>query len=391
MSGGTTERTAPAGPPRDAPPALTVRTSLHRGAQPPPGFLPEPFVWEDIFHTQPPPKLAPGERCLALPGREETDADIVVVEAVLVKVVCETDVPVVDVEHALYVDTRTLAGAIAVEERTVGVAVEKARVAGEEMFDSHERALGPSGRLVVKAERTVWNGLLRFLRSITTGIVTFPDRFRRKWNNAASFLGEKENRKQFWRGLVNPHALNREQKGITLFVAITSIFALMLLTHVVVTLVAPGVARSWRAGFLLYGFGLFSSVGIPIPIEPALLAASRVIGNVPTIATTVFAKVTAAWLVFFLGDEVNGAMERRAAKSPGFRRFLRGSEAFAQRFGVVAVALFLSIPGLPDAIALYVFGSLGMRLHWFLLGVAIGATALYTGVLYGLLHLLGLA
>lgn len=381
---GTAER-----PARTGAAPLRTWTSLRVGPPPPPGFLPEPFEWEDVLEKEPPPKLARGERRLALPGREDVDSDVVVNEVVLVKVIVETGAPEIDVEHALYVDRRTLSAAIAVEERTVGAAVDRALERGEEVFERQERALG-DGHIVVKAQRKALGGVLGAFRAVTSSVVAFPDTFRRRWSVAASFLGEKENRRAFWRGLVNPHDLNREQKGITLFVALTTIVVLMLLTHVVVTLAAPGVARGWRWGFLLYAFGLVSSVGIPMPVEPALLAASRAIGPPVTIAVLVSAKVTAAWLVFFLGDEVNGAMERRAAKSPRFQRFLHASERFASRFGVLAVALFLMVPGLPDAIALYVFGSLGMRLHWFLLGVAIGASALYTGVLYGMLHLFGL-
>ena len=385
----TAERRASTDPQRDGTPVV-VRTCLHSGPPPPPGFLPEPFAWEDVLRTDPPPKAAAGERSLVLLGGEETDAETAVAEAVVVRVLAVDGAAIIDVHAALYVEPRTLAAAIAVEERVVGVAIEKARADTDEALAAREEAVPGPLKYVVKAERKVWSGLFGGLRGITTGAVTFPDRFRRRWGAAASFLAERENRRRFWRGLVRPQELTREQKAITLFVALTSVVAFLLLTHVVVTLAVPDVARDWRAIFFLFSYAIVTAVGIPLPIEPALVPAALVIGPPAAIAVTVAAKVTGAWMVFFLGDEVNGTLERRAATDPRFARFLRASERFAHRFGLFAVAAFLTVPGLPDAIALYVFGSLGMSLGRFLLGVAIGGTILYTTVLYGILHLFGL-
>jgi uncharacterized membrane protein YdjX (TVP38/TMEM64 family) len=177
---------------------------------------------------------------------------------------------------------------------------------------------------------------------------------------------------------------------MTLFAGICIVLGVVLVAHLAVTLTVPHLAVPWRAAVLLYLYGFTTSLGVPIPIEPALLAGALTIGAIPTIVITVAAKVTAAWGVFFIGDEMGHRIREKAARKPWFARLLAASESFAQRFGLFAVALFLATPGLPDAIALYTFGSLHMRLWKYLLGVAIGGSVLYTALLFGLMHFLGL-
>lgn len=383
------ERRASTDAQRDLVPVVT-RVGVREGPPPAPGFVPTPFAWDDLLRTEPPPTLAPGDRALALLGEEVSDAEVAIVEVVVVKVLCE-GATVLDVHHVLHVSRRTLSAAIAVEERTVGAVLEKARADTHEALAAREEAVPGPLKYVVQAERHVWTGLYGGIRAFTSGLVAFPDRFRRRWAVASAFLGAKDNRRRFWRGLVRPQDLNGEQKAITLFVAFTAVVALLLAVHVAVTLAMPDVARDWRAVFFLFGYAIVTGVGIPFPIEPALVPAALVVGAPAAIVTAVAAKVTAAWMVFFLGDEVNDALDRRAAKDARFARLLAASETFARRFGVVAVALFLMVPGLPDAIALYVFGSLGMSLPRFLSGVAVGCAAFYTAVLYGAFALLGLA
>ncbi|HWH08450.1 MAG TPA: VTT domain-containing protein, partial [Candidatus Thermoplasmatota archaeon] len=105
---------------------------------------------------------------------------------------------------------------------------------------------------------------------------------------------------------------------------------------------------------------------------------------------TVVAKVCAGWMVFFVGDSVNHQMRKRAQTSERWARFLDWSERFASRFGVGALTVFIATPGLPDAVALYVFGALHMRLPRFLVGIALGSAILNGLILYGIGHLLGI-
>src|SRR5581483_4522096 len=107
-------------------------------------------------------------------------------------------------------------------------------------------------------------------------------------------------------------------------------------------------------------------------------------------SVAIAAKLLAGYMVFFLGDEVADKLEARAARSAWWDRLLRASESFARRFGALAMAVFIATPGLPDAVALYVFGSLHMPMRRYLLGIALGALVLDVVVVYGGLRLLHL-
>ena len=187
---------------------------------------------------------------------------------------------------------------------------------------------------------------------------------------------------------MDPRALTAQQKAITLFVGTIALVVGFLFLNVVVTLAAPSIARPWRFALLLFGYGYVSSLGVPLPWEPVVAASGVLLGIAPTIVIAVLAKLVAGYMVFYLGDEVNERLERRAAKSPYFARFVGWSERFARKYGVFAMALFIGTPGLPDAIALYVFGSLRMPLRKYLLGIALGAAALDLFVIFGVTRLL---
>src|SRR5687768_12182395 len=75
-------------PQRDRMP-VTVRTGIRSGPPPAPGYAPLAYAWDDVLREDPPPKLTPGERTLALLGREDADADVMLTEVVLVRALVE--------------------------------------------------------------------------------------------------------------------------------------------------------------------------------------------------------------------------------------------------------------------------------------------------------------
>lgn len=376
-----------------------VRISLHADASPPSGVVDPPFRWDDLLEGDRPGVEERGPPVYCLPGTELLVAGTRVENPLIVTAYREGGRLHIEVDDRICVTERALAGAIETERVGVGARIEVHRVRHEELaamgFAQSRRAWPARAEAaavlwLVAGFHKVLATLLGTLRSVTRGLATLPDRLGTRARRAAEFLSTPDGRRRFRRGLVDPHSLSGEQKAVTLFVGVSTVLSILFVLHFVVTLSIPQFAVPWRTAFLLFLYGYVSSLGVPLPVEPALLAAAFSIGRVPTIGITVVAKVLAAWMVFFLGDEVNERMRRRALDRPWFGRFLDASERFARRFGVVAVAAFLVVPGLPDAIALYIFGSLHMRLHHFLLGVAMGGLILYTTVLFGLFHFLGI-
>jgi membrane protein YqaA with SNARE-associated domain len=282
------------------------------------------------------------------------------------------------------VTTRALAPFIETERAMVGAKLEEAKASA---LERAQEADHPVAALPHHAKARAAGAL----RSFTRGFATVPDRLSNAARRAYVFLSTPDGRQRFRKGIVDPHDLTAEQKAVTLFVGTCAVLAALVVAHFIVTLAAPDMARPWRTQFFLFLYGFVTSVGVPLPIEPVLIPAALSIGPVLAIVTTLLAKIVAGWMVFFLGDEVNDKLREKAEKKPWVRKGLDWSERFAERFGIFAVALFIATPGLPDLVALYIFGSLRMRLWKFLLGVAIGGAVLYTAVTFGLLALLGLS
>jgi membrane protein YqaA with SNARE-associated domain len=358
---------------------LRVRVSLHAEIAPAAGFVDPPFRWEDVLDGGPPSAEERGPPIWCVPAGEMLSVGDRVENVVLV--CADPHTRAVELEDALYVTARALAPAIETEREVVGVKLEEARRAAE------MRAADADHPIAERVHR-MHAKLVGGARSFTRGLVSAPDRLANRIRRAAALLSTPEGRTRVRRGMVDPNDLTPEEKAVTLTVGIAAVFAALVVAHFAVTLAVPDLARPWRTMFFLFLYGFVTSLGLPLPIEPALLPAAMSIGPIVSIVTTVVAKVLAAWMVFFVGDEVNDRLRARAEESPRFARFMDASERFAQRFGLVAVAAFIATPGLPDAVALYVFGSLHMRLWRFLVGVAIGGLVLYTALTYGLLALL---
>lgn len=356
------------------------------------GRLRAAFAWRDVLRDEP-PHAREQDPCYCICGADLHLASMRIETALLVTVRPDG---VVEVEDRVCIQRRALARAIERERAAVGFRLERARKRHAERrrrIDARRRE-APTVAAHALALAALPHGAMARLfgvaRKVTRGTATLPDRIALGAQRTARFLATPAGRARFRAGLTYPHGLSSRQKAVTLFLGLCVVFLTLLAAHVLVTLIVPEVAVEWRAALLLYLWGFTTSLGVPLPIEPALLAGALVIGAALAIVVTLAAKLTAAWLVFFLGDEIGDRIRKHAARRPRFAMLLARAEAFAQRYGVAAVALFLAVPGLPDTIALYVFGSLHMPIHRFLLGVAIGGVVLYTAVTYGMLRLLGI-
>lgn len=288
----------------------------------------------------------------------------------------------VEIEDRLAVSGRILEGVLEAERAVVGQRLEEVKRNAEERAQEAEHP-------VVERVHRGYAAFLGGLRRITKGAAALPDKTVVQAQRTATFLSTPEGRQRFWRGLVQPHGLSGEQKAVSFFFILASVLLTIAVAHLAVTLVAPDLARPWRTLVLLFLYIFTTAFGLPFPIEPVIVAAALDVGAPAAIVASLVAKVVAAWMVFFVGEEISDRMHAKATQSPRLQRLLDLSERFAQRFGVAAVAVFIATPGLPDFVPLYLFSSLNMKLSRFLLGVTIGAAVLYTVFTTGALHLLG--
>lgn len=376
-----------------------LRVSLRTDRPPTEGLVPAPYAWEDLLEGEAPRQLPSAPPVCCLPGPEIVDGGLRLEPVLLVTATPEGPL----MEDRLCVTGRALANAIETERARMGALVDTAAERSRRMRDRgvrrgralrrHGGPLALVGLALAWAARLLHrlsDALLRGARGFTRGLIAFPDRVRAGTARATSFLATPAGRRRFAEGLKDPRNLSPQQKAVTLFTTLGAFVVGLVLLHALVTLALPQHAVAWRRMFLLFVYSFVTSLGPPLPLEPILLGASIYVGREVALATVVLAKVSAGYLVFFLGDEVHDKLRAEAAHRPWLAKVMDLSVRFAQRFGVVALATFIAVPGLPDVIALYVFGTLQMTLRQYLLGVAIGSFILNTIILYGVGSLLGL-
>lgn len=381
---------APGQPPSPREPR--VRVCVEAGRAPLGGVVPEAFSWRDVLREDPPwgPREPPGY-CVPAP---ETSVGAWRVENVVL--VRAEDDRVVEIEDRLVVGGRLLGRAIEAERAVVGAAVDRHHAQVERRarrtLRKAERAQEDGGAhgvlvgfplMLAHAVARGWAATLRGARRVTRGLTAFPDRVALHGDRSRRFLSTPEGRAKIRRGLVEPDVLTAEEKAITLFTGTGVLLLALLAAHFAVTLSVPHFASTWRSVFFLFLYAYVTSLGIPIPIEPVLFGAALVVGKPMALVVTVLAKACAAWMIFFVGDAVHHRVVERTRESPRWAAFVAWSERFAERFGTFALALFIATPGLPDTVALYLFGALHMRMWQFVLGVAIGSTILNGVILYG--------
>lgn len=355
---------------------IELRVSLHNEPAPTGGIVDPPFRWADVLHERPPGDAERGPPAWCEPGAELVTIEARVENALLVRVIEGR----VEVEDRLAITVRALAPVIETERALVGSRLEGAQAA------AYARASDADHVVPAATHRTLAR-MIGALRGVTRWLASAPDRVANGARRAHAFLSTPEGRRRFRAGLFDPHDLTGEQKAVTLFMGVSAVLFLLATAHFIVTLAMPDLARPWRTMFFLFLYGFVTSVGLPLPIEPVLLPAALSVGAWFAIGTTLLAKVLAAWMVFFVGDALGDRLREKAARRPVWARALAASERFADRFGIIAVATFIALPGFPDVIALYVFGSLHMRLWQFLLGVGIGGAVLYSSITFGFLAL----
>jgi len=104
---------------------------------------------------------------------------------------------------------------------------------------------------------------------------------------------------------------------------------------------------------ILFLFCIAAAIILPIPIEIALVWNPSLFFPLKAL-TMGLGKGTGAVAVYFIGAKVEVAI-RRFERWGWFKWMLVKSEAFVRRFGLFALYILMSIPGMVDTIPLYLF------------------------------------
>ncbi len=105
--------------------------------------------------------------------------------------------------------------------------------------------------------------------------------------------------------------------------------------------------------FILFLFCIAAAIILPIPIEIALIWNPGLFFPVKALVMGL-GKGTGAVAVFLIGAKVEHVV-KRFSRWGWFNWLLVKSEAFVRRFGIFAMYIIMSIPGMIDTIPLYLF------------------------------------
>lgn len=375
---------------------IVARSRLTVNWTPNPGIERHELDWSDLVEGDPPPAPLKGSGSYIVPLRTEVGRSWR--RDFSTRVVAHAD-GTIEIEEVVSVRPRFMLRLLHEQRRRHALMEEQTRVkAQKRATNAILRAAEVGGmrgrmhRAVGRVQRRHTGGLKRRFANMARWWVELPDHALERMIMAGRYLGHGIGRKELRRGLRNPRALTVEGKSVLLLLLLSTVFAGLLWTHLIVTLAAPGIATEWRSQFFLFNYGLISSISpFPLPFEPLLVpyaldAPRTLVAAAPTlglIMLNVFlSRALGAYLLFFLGDEANEKMEAMGRKRPWVGKAVKGLERFAQRFGFTAAVVLIAIPITPDNLVMYVLGSAKMSMRRFMSGVLIG-TVLRYGIVLG--------
>ena len=138
------------------------------------------------------------------------------------------------------------------------------------------------------------------------------------------------------------------------------------------------------AGLLLiFIYEVGAAVILPTPSEIPVLGYNYMpIGWIFLFA--VLGKTVGSYIVFFFGDRAKDTrhFKQFLGKHPWAKRAFTASEAFVRRYGVMAVFILMSIPGVPDTASIYLFAIVGNRPILFSIASGLGTAVRMVIVLF---------
>jgi membrane protein YqaA with SNARE-associated domain len=110
---------------------------------------------------------------------------------------------------------------------------------------------------------------------------------------------------------------------------------------------------------IFFLFCIAAAIILPIPVEIALIWNPSIFFPIKALVLGL-GKATGAVAVFFIGAKVETAVAR-FSRWGWFKWLLLKSEAFVRRYGIFAMYIIMSIPGMVDTIPLYLFSIFNQR------------------------------
>jgi hypothetical protein len=141
-------------------------------------------------------------------------------------------------------------------------------------------------------------------------------------------------------------------------IGVVAMVAVWALGTLILRSLAPAAEGPWTAGWGMAGLAFATTVGLPGSYVAALLLLHDLPSQVAGALGAAGGMAAGALVAHTIGGKVRSKLESWEQRGRWTRAFLRWTEKAEQRWGYVALGVFLAIPGLPDSVPVYVF-SLG--------------------------------
>lgn len=203
----------------------------------------------------------------------------------------------------------------------------------------------------------VGDRIVRANNNVFGAITGLPAQFRDNW----AILSDRDQRKNLARALIDDSLLTGRRRKALFSILLWGTIIAWIGIGIIVGAVNQDALGEYQSGWSLFFYSLGTSIFLPTPFEILLTNAVDSIGVPLTIAIAAFGKTAGSWIVLLMGDKANEGMQGIIEKYAIVGKIFGALEAFARKFGLVAIFIMFAIPLMTDTAPLFVLALLKMK------------------------------
>lgn len=189
----------------------------------------------------------------------------------------------------------------------------------------------------------------------------------RQWERDVDAMRDPIERKLLMRAFVDDALLTDLRRKSIVSILLWSFLLMWAVTGTIIAIAARPALPNFQAIYTLFGYGIATSLFLPLPFETLLTRAQAQIGIPLTVLVASVSKVVGAWIVLLMGDRAGGGIEQILRRFPRLRSGWRATIAWAQRYGYAAVFGLFVIPFMSDTLPLFLLAVMHLRKSVFLI------------------------
>jgi hypothetical protein len=205
--------------------------------------------------------------------------------------------------------------------------------------------------------------MVRANNDVVSSITGFPSQMAENWR----VLFNPGQRRLLARAMVDNSLLTAQRRKTLFSILLWGTLLVYAMVGIAIGFTNREALGAYQSGWSLFFYSLATSMFLPTPFEILLLNAAETIGVALTVFIAAMGKVVGSWLVLLMGDKAHEGLANLTEKNVAIRKIMNAMEAFARKFGYVAIFIIFAIPFMTDTAPLFVLAVLNMRKAPFLL------------------------